>query len=184
MTTTRPPARVLVSAASKHGATAEIAEHIATGLETAGFDVMLDRPEHVADLTRFDVVVLGSAVYAGHWLKDAKELAERIGDLAHPPAVWLFSSGPIGDPPKPDDDPVDVAGIVARTGASDHRLFAGKLDKATLGFGERAIVAALRSPTGDFRDWVDIAGWTAEIAKAMTADPAESPAMADGARDR
>jgi menaquinone-dependent protoporphyrinogen oxidase len=41
----------------------------------------------------------------------------------------LFSSGPVGDPPKPAEVPVDVGAIVAATGARDHRIFAGSLDR-------------------------------------------------------
>ena len=81
--------------------------------------------------------------------------------------MWLFSSGPIGDPPKPDDDAVDVADLVDAVSAWDHRTFAGRLERARLGFGERAIVAALRAPDGDFRDWDVIAGWAAGIAEAL-----------------
>jgi len=42
-------------------------------------------------------------------------------------------------------------------------MFAGKLDKRQLGFGERAIVVALRVPEGDFRNWAEIKGWASEI---------------------
>jgi menaquinone-dependent protoporphyrinogen oxidase len=81
--------------------------------------------------------------------------------------VWLFSSGPIGDPPKPEEDPVDVAGILAATRAREHRVFAGKLVRKQLSFGDKAIAVALRVPEGDFRDWAAIKGWAAEIAAAL-----------------
>jgi menaquinone-dependent protoporphyrinogen oxidase len=87
-------------------------------------------------------VVLGSAVYTGHWLSAARELVGRAGGTLADQPVWLFSSGPIGDPPKPEEDPVDVAEIVAATKAREHRMFVGKLDKRQLGFGEKAIVGS------------------------------------------
>ncbi|MEV7629521.1 hypothetical protein [Actinoplanes sp. NPDC089786] len=47
------------------------------------------------------------AVYLGRWLDDARKLAERIA--AQPPRpVWLFSGGPIGDPPKPAEEPAEI----------------------------------------------------------------------------
>jgi menaquinone-dependent protoporphyrinogen oxidase len=47
-----------------------------------------------------DAVVLGSAIYAGPWLKPARTLlGERVDELASRP-TWLFSVGPIGDPPR------------------------------------------------------------------------------------
>ena len=87
--------------------------------------------------------------------------------------MWLFSSGPVGDPPKPEEDPVDVAGILAATKARDHRVFAGRIVKRQLRFTDRAIVAALHVAEGDFRDWTDIEAWAAGIADALGAGPAE-----------
>ena len=46
-------------------------------------------------------------------------------------------------------------------------MFAGKLDKKVLGFGERAIVAAFHAPEGDFRDWGAIEAWAHGIADAL-----------------
>lgn len=158
---------VLVTAASKHGSTEEIAQRIGAVLRDKGLDVTMASPEKVEDLEAYQAVVLGSAVYAGHWLKEAKDLAARLGSLDPRPYVWLFSSGPIGDPPKPEEDPVDVVEIAQITSAREHRVLAGKLDKSVLGFGERAIVTALRAPEGDFRDWDGITAWAGEIADTL-----------------
>lgn len=122
--------KVLVSAASKHGATTEIAEELGKVLSNAlqergiGGDEMVDvlPTEEISSVESYDAVVLGSAVYAGHWLKSARELAERHADALFEKPVWLFSSGPIGDPPKPEEEPVDVAGILESTRAREHRI--------------------------------------------------------------
>ena len=159
--------RVLVTAATKYGATTEIARVIGEVLDEHGLEPTVLPPERVEEVDGYDAVVLGSAVYAGHWLKPAKELVERhAGGLAGRP-VWLFSSGPVGDPPKPEEDPVDVADLVATTNACEHRVFAGKLVRKQLNFPERAIVSALRVPEGDFRDWTEIRQWAAGIADAL-----------------
>jgi menaquinone-dependent protoporphyrinogen oxidase len=83
--------------------------------------------------------------------------------------VWLFPSGPVGDPSKPEEDPVDVADLLAATDAREHRVFAGKLVRKQLSFPERAIVSALRVPEGDFRVWTEIRQWAAGIADALGA---------------
>jgi menaquinone-dependent protoporphyrinogen oxidase len=166
--------KVLVSAASKHGATAEVAQEIGstisealnahTGDGEAETVVEVLSPEQVGSVEAYDAVVLGSAVYAGHWLEGASKLAkDHAGELSERP-TWLFSVGPIGDPPKPEEVPVDVAEMLEATRARDHRIFPGKLDKGKLGFAEKAIVLALRAPEGDFRDWDAIRGWAKEIA--------------------
>jgi menaquinone-dependent protoporphyrinogen oxidase len=158
--------RVLVTAGSKHGSTTEIANHIAETLRHEGVETTESPPSQVDDTSPYGVVILGSAVYAGHWTDDAKALAARIGASDHRPEVWLFSSGPIGDPPRPEEDPVDVAEVMQVTGAREHRVFSGKIDKSKLSFGEKAIVVAFRAPEGDFRSWDEIADWARSIAKA------------------
>ncbi len=161
-------ARVLVSAGSKHGATAEIANRIASRLEESGCDVTFSPPGDAIGVGDFDAIVLGSAVYAGRWTADAKDLANAIGRLDPGPPVWLFSSGPVGDPPKPEEEPVDVSDIFVATQAREHRVFAGKIDKSKLGFGEKAILMALKVPEGDFRDWDAIDFWASRIAEQLT----------------
>jgi menaquinone-dependent protoporphyrinogen oxidase len=159
--------RVLVTAATKYGATAEIAAAIAEVLDEHGLEATMLPPEQVERVDGYDAAVVGSAVYAGHWLKPARELVERHADALAGRPVYLFSSGPVGDPPKPEEDPVDVADLLATIGAREHRIFAGKLVRKQLSFPERAIVSALRVPEGDFRDWTEIRQWAAGIADAV-----------------
>lgn len=161
--------RILVSVASKHGATHEIGEAIAAELRQAGTEVDVHDPNDVASLDAYDGFVLGSAVYAGHWLADGRELAERVAKHRQGRPVWLFSSGPLGVPAFPDHDAVDVMHLVDATEARAHRLFAGKLDRHALGFAERAIMHAVHAPEGDFRDWDVVRAWAREIAASLAA---------------
>lgn len=159
--------RVLVSAASRHGATDEIAERIGEVLRRAmpeADQITVQPPAQVRRMAEYEAYVLGSAVYMGHWISSALELIENNADAFTGRPVWLFSSGPIGDPPKPDEQPVDVGQAVRVTAAREHKLFSGRLDKAQLAFGERAIAVAFRAPEGDFRDWAAIEAWAGAIA--------------------
>jgi menaquinone-dependent protoporphyrinogen oxidase len=158
--------RVLVTAATKYGATGEIAQAIGQVFTERGWDAVVVPPEQAQGIDSFDAVVLGSAVYAGHWLKPARELVDRSRDALAARPVWLFSSGPIGDPPKPEEDPVDVAEVMQATRAREHRVFTGKLVRKQLSFPDRAIASALRVPEGDFRNWEEVKTWAAEIAAA------------------
>lgn len=162
--------RVLITAASKHGSTTEIAWAIRGHLVEEGLQAVVVDPDEITELANYDAMVVGSGVYAAHWLKPAKQLIDRLrGQLGDVP-VWLFSSGPVGDPPVPgEQDAVDVTDIVAATGARDHKLFTGRIDMDLLGFTERAMVRALRVPAGDFRDWPAIAAWSRQIAAELRA---------------
>lgn len=159
--------RILISVASKHGATADIGRTVADVLTRYGNEARVFAPQDVESIDAFDAVVLGSAVYAGRWMADARDLVERCRPEFAEHPVWLFSSGPIGDPPKPEEDPVDIAPIMEATGARGHVVFAGKLDRKVLSFGERAIVTAFRAPEGDFRDWDEIRNWATGIAEEL-----------------
>lgn len=159
--------KVLVSAASRHGATAEIARTIRDTLMEAGLEAEVLPPDAVTTLDGYDAAVLGSGIYVGHWMDAAKNLADRHGAALATRPVWLFSSGPLGNPPEPEEDPVDIAEIMEATHAREHRLFAGKVDKAVLGLGERVILDADRVPEGDFRSWDDVREWARGIAAAL-----------------
>ncbi|MEX0796782.1 MAG: flavodoxin domain-containing protein [Acidimicrobiia bacterium] len=159
--------KVLVSGGSKHGATLEIARAIGDELARFGHEATVAPPEDVDGISGIGAAVIGSGVYAGHWLPTARQLVEKnAAELAEIP-VWLFSSGPVGDPPKPEEDPVDVVGLMTMVKAVDHRVFSGRIDLDKLGFAERAVVKALRAPVGDFRDWDAITAWAGEIARAL-----------------
>ncbi len=162
--------RVLVTAASRHGATHEIASAIGDGLSRRGVEADARPLEELAELDGYDAYVIGSAVYVGRWLATAREFVETHAELLAARPVWMFSSGPLGPPDalKPEGDPVDADDMVQAAGAVAHRIFAGRLDKSLLGLGEKAVVVAVRAPEGDFRDWDAIDGWAGEIAEQLS----------------
>ena len=157
--------RVLVAAASRHGATQEIAEAIGRTLDAEGVHASVTPVAEAGDPTGYDAVILGSAVYMGHWLDAATKFVESRGAALSALPTWLFSSGPIGDPPRPNESQaVDVDDLVSKTHAKGHKLFAGKLDKGKLGFGERAVMLAFHAAEGDYRSWQEIEAWARAIA--------------------
>ena len=161
--------KVLVCAASKYGATSEIARAVADVLAGRGCQVTVLPPAEVGAVEEFDAVVLGSAVYMGQWMKPARELAERSAAALAARPVWLFSSGPVGEPAKPADNPVDVSKILQATKARDHQIFTGKLTRKHLSFPDRAMASAVRAAEGDFRNWADIRAWATGIADTLLA---------------
>jgi menaquinone-dependent protoporphyrinogen oxidase len=166
---------VLVTAATKNGSTGEIAEAIGTALTDRGVPALVLPPEEVGDISRYDAVVLGSAVYSGHWLAAALALVNRSSDAWAGRPVWLFSSGPIGKTERSltkrmGADPVDLSHVRAVTGAREHQMFAGRLVKEDVGLVQR-LGLTMFGMQGDFRDWDAIRTWSAGIADALREAP-------------
>lgn len=155
--------RVLVTVASRHGATRSIGDVVADVLEQMGHEVERRAPEEVHDLAGIDAVVLGSAIYAGRWVDGASDMVERLDDDLRIRPVWVFSSGPLGDPPRPEGTGPAIEQLVERIAPRDHRVFAGALDREELSLGERAVVKVVRAPYGDFRDWRAVTAWATAI---------------------
>lgn len=171
----------LVVTASKHGATAEIGLLIADTLNAAGITTTARPVEAVVGLDGYDAVVLGSAVYMGRWLEQARRLVNRMPGAFAARDVWLFSSGPLGDPPIPVVEPDDAEAMVAQTHAHEHRTFAGRLVRRDLRFGEKAITKVVGAPDGDFIPREEIRAWAEGIARTLLErDPLARPTAVSG----
>ena len=167
--------QILIAYATKHGATGEIAEKIGQVLREAGLHAEVKPVDKVNDLETYKAVVLGSAVYAGMWLKDAVNFLEANEKKLAERAVWLFSSGPTGE-----GDPVELMKgwkfpeaqrpIADRIGPRDIAFFHGEIDPKDLNLAEKLIVKGVKAPTGDFRDWEAISAWATAIGEALHAE--------------
>ena len=159
--------QVLVTVGSRHGSTREIGAEIADVLERAGHTVILLDPDEVTSLDGFDAVVLGSSVYVGRLSASVRALADRLeGPLAESP-LWLFWSGPIGNPPRPTEEPDDVAYLARRLSPLGQHEFGGRVERGELGMAERALVAMVGAKPGDYRDFEDVDAWAATIAATL-----------------
>jgi menaquinone-dependent protoporphyrinogen oxidase len=167
--------KILIAVSSKHGSTAEIAESIGDTIRHGGpgLDVDVVDAERVESVVPYDAVIVGSALYMGRWMGPARALLNHSAEALRDRPVWLFSSGPLGDV----IDPADAAEgtkLLGLVGARDHRVFAGKADKAESGFFERGILSMVKAPYGDHRDWTAIGEWAASIATELQASPLDA----------
>ena len=122
---------VLVTAASQQGATYGIAEAIGRTLRARGHKATVATPDAIVAVDADDAFVIGSAIYMGRWLEPAVAFAQRFGPTLLRRPVWLFSSGPVGDPSrrlvqKMTADPVELPQLLALTSVREHRVLAGK----------------------------------------------------------
>jgi menaquinone-dependent protoporphyrinogen oxidase len=176
--------RVLVTAASRHGSTAEIAAIIAGVLQASNIETEVQPPEAVTSVVDYDAVILGSAVYAGQWLEPARDFVDRHADDLATRPVFLFSSGPLGYPSRRPVEPADAIAVETTTGALDLQVFAGRLVGRELSLPERLVALKTHAPYGDFRPWDDILDWAREIARYLNEEsvPGEDARRADGDR--
>jgi menaquinone-dependent protoporphyrinogen oxidase len=158
---------VLIAIASRHGSTRGIAEVIGGELLDAGILVDVRDMHEVDTIDNYDAIILGSAVYMGSWLAEARKFAEKHREQLAERPLWLFSSGPTGNEPHLEGIPKGVADLLETTHARGHRIFAGKLTRDDLGMRERLITRMVKAPEGDFRDWFLIRAWGHEIATAL-----------------
>ena len=171
----RSQPRIMVAVASRHKATAEIGSRIAEVMNRSDVDASFTLLDDSTVTGDFDAFVVGSAVYAGRWLPEARDFVKQHKqELAGKP-VFLFSCGPVGEEPLPHEDPFDIERMSLLSTARDHRIFGGRLDHTKLGMLERGIVMALGAPEGDYRPWADIDAWADNIAATLIDESAGSP---------
>jgi menaquinone-dependent protoporphyrinogen oxidase len=175
--------RILVTYASRHGATRGIAERIAAALERRDLDVTFKPVDKAGDADRYDAAIIGSAAYAFHWLGEASAYVRHNAEALRSMPVWLFSSGPVGT------EEVDAKGRDVRLAAEpkEFATFASILhprgthvfhgafdpDAEPVGFMEHVMHAIPQAraamPAGDFRDWSEIEAWAEEIGDELQA---------------
>ena len=175
---------VLVAYATRHGATAGIAERLAAGLCDNAVAAVPMPVDEVRDVRAHDAVVLGGAAYMFHWLKDATSFARRTG--------WPFASGRSGCSAAAPSAPTwstrtaDVDGDLPAQGVR-------RVDRAAPGPRGTGLLRRLRprrplprrsaahvrpapprpgraAGRGLPRDWSAIDLWAGEIAAALAAD--------------
>jgi menaquinone-dependent protoporphyrinogen oxidase len=169
--------KAIVVYASKYGSTKDIAEFIAEKLRQHGMEADARSVDAAPNPEEYDAVVIGSAVYMGHWMDGAMEFVRQNHTVLADRPVWLFSSGPLELGPEissandPRLEPKEISELRETIHPRDHRIFFGALDPNKLGFMHRTMrkLPAARSilPEGDFRDWDDIEAWTSSIAQAL-----------------
>ncbi len=177
--------KVIVAYASKYGSTKGIAEFIGDKLRERGVQVDLQEAGAARNVNDYDAFVIGSAVFNGHWMSEAKRFVSKNSAAMLGRPVWLFSSGPTGTQQidaKGNDmlkasEPKELDELRALLNPRDHRVFFGSFYSerltGTTGFffklAARSKSVRESVPEGDFRDWKAIEAWAVSIAEALQA---------------
>jgi menaquinone-dependent protoporphyrinogen oxidase len=182
--------RALIVHASRHGATAGIAERIGEALRRSDVEAVVAPAADRPDPSGYDAFVVGGAVYMGSWQKEGIEFLERNVETLRTRPTWIFSSGPLpassravpetedryGGALGPADGPGSggrkkIEGLAELIGVREHRILQGAFDPADppKAMSERLarMMPAVRDilPAGDFRQWDVIEAWAKDIAE-------------------
>jgi menaquinone-dependent protoporphyrinogen oxidase len=154
---------ILVVYATKRESTHEVADAIAARLRELGHEVNVWRAGDIGMLRPYGAVVLGGALYAGRWHRDARRFIEKHREELAERPVAIYAMGPLKLDPaqlrgsreqldralakEPWLEPVSVA------------VFGGVIDPAKMRFPLTRLDAA------DARDWAAIRSWADELAE-------------------
>jgi menaquinone-dependent protoporphyrinogen oxidase len=174
---------VLVGYASRHGATREVAERIASLLDERGLKADAAPVRSDPETGSYDAFVLGSALYQGTWLPEMSGYLLRNASLLAGHPVWLFSLGVahfIGPGAgKKAREPDELPRVRSAVAPREHRLFAGSVQGEHFGLLGRVMFWLGGGRYGDYRNWSAIDDWADSIAEQLAATP---PGGSPGAR--
>jgi menaquinone-dependent protoporphyrinogen oxidase len=158
---------VLVAYGTVGGSTAEIAEWVGEELRAAGLTADVRPAGEVTDVSGYEAVVLGAAVYAAGWHNDARRFAHRFAASLADRPVWLFSSGPLDTSAETTDlAPIPQAESAIRAlRARGHMTFGGRLSADAHGWlGVVAKRMTSEGHGGDFRNPPRVRRWARGVA--------------------
>lgn len=153
---------ILITYATRAGSTADIAAVIGESLRLDGHEVDVLPISEQPDVSRYEAVLLGSAIRMGNWLPEAIAYTQRYQERLRQIPVALFSVHMLngGD---------DEASRAARTSyvRAIHPLlphaevvyFTGNMELSRLTFADRLIARMVKARDEDRRDWEAIRAW-------------------------
>ncbi len=155
--------RALVTFGSSRGGTEGLAKMVADDLRDEGWEADMLPPRQVGELSDYDLVIVGGALYAFRWHRAARRFVRRHKTELRQHPTYFFSSGPLDDSARQKDIPPvkGVKKLMDQTGARGHVTFGGMLPPDAKGYPASVIA---RKSAGDWRDPERVRDWTASIA--------------------
>lgn len=165
--------RILIAFASYHGSTADIAKFIGKEFLKKNLLVEVLSTEQVETVTGYDLVIIGSPIHRGKWLDEIPRFvgnnSEALKDIPTACFITCLAAS------KTDEASIKQAESYLHASLLDvpeikpfHTgIFAGKLDYGKCTFFERTFLKMLLYikdvEEGDYRDWVKISSWAANL---------------------
>ena len=157
--------KILVTYVSEYGSTGGVAEAIGKELCSQGamVDVLLTR--NVANLSAYQGVIVGSAVYRGKWMPEAVDFVKINREiLGRVPVAYFLVCMTMRQPTEENRlktlaylDP--VLKTIPQVKPVEIGVFAGAMNYSNLSWLNKKIIISKGLPEGDFRDWEAIRAW-------------------------
>ena len=157
---------ILVCYATRYGSTADIARIIGKELEAAGHHVVVSPVADVEDPAKYDAIVIGSPLYMGKWLAEARDFVSRFRFPLKERPVAVFSVGySLKDRTREhlksgENALVDIRIFITPVSAG---FFPGKVDPDRMSPPDKAIVTLGGVTPGDFRDEDRVRSWAKDL---------------------
>jgi len=156
--------KILIVVASKAGSTAEIAKFMSDELNKAGANSAVQTPDKVQHLTGYDAVIIGSPIYMGKWLSEARDFVENNQQILKKiPTAYFLSCLALTDPAKQKEISTYLTNQRELVEPIMEGRFAGKMDYSKLSFFNRMMAKMVGTKEGDYRDWKAIKEWTLDF---------------------
>ncbi|MFA5396142.1 MAG: hypothetical protein GX097_07400 [Methanomicrobiales archaeon] len=162
--------RVLIAYATKYGTTKKIAEEIQGVLTDKGIESDLINVMETGKMGTYDAVILGSPVYMGKMLVEAREFCKYFRHNMTDTWLAIFVNGISCCTP----GNVDTAPLFAAIDEMHEYVrpdmkaaFSGAFNPTGLSETDAQIAGMVRPPVGDFRDHEAIRDWAEDLALAI-----------------
>jgi menaquinone-dependent protoporphyrinogen oxidase len=152
---------VLVAYATKHESTHEVATAIAARMRIRGATVEVRPAADVDTLEPYEAVILGGALYAGRWHRDARRFISRHRVALAKLPFAVFAMGPVtleAREVQTSRRQLERAlGKVPELVPASLRIFGGAIDPEKLHFPLSRLEGA------DARDWNAVSAWAEQL---------------------
>lgn len=168
--------RILVTYATRHHTTIDIAAGIAGELSKSSAEVTLAPVTDVTDVSGYNAFVIGSAIRVGAWLPEAIDFVRTHQHTLskYPTAIFAVCLTLSHDTPGRRQiaesylDP--VCNLITPCSKG---LFAGSANPDQLNWLERLIIRITGNAPGEYRDWQAIQQWAQSLIPLLMAPAPE-----------